>query len=64
MSQNNPNWRLFMGLFNERNIQVPIDHSHYDQMYQSGCAISADVQVPGSDIYMSKLWGFLHLLEV
>ena len=47
MSQNNPNWRLFMGLFNERNIQVPIDHSHCDQMYQSECALSVDEQALG-----------------
>ena len=40
-----------MGLFIEGDFQVPINHSHYDQMYQSGCAISVDVQVPGSDIY-------------
>ena len=31
------------------NCQVPINHSHYDQMYQNGCTISVEVQVPGSD---------------
>ena len=31
------------------NCQVPINHSHYDQMYQSGYTISVEVQVPGSD---------------
>mgnify|MGYP001167010586 CR=1 FL=1 len=44
-----------MGLFIEGDFQVPINHSHYDQMYQSGCAISVDVQVSGSDIYMSEI---------
>ena len=47
-----------MGLFNEGDFQVPVNHSHYDQMYQSGCAISVDVQVPGSDIYMSEIMRF------
>ena len=31
------------------NCQVPINHSHYDQMYQSAYTISVEVQVPGSD---------------
>ena len=43
-SQSNPNWRLFMGLFIEGDFQVPINHWHYDQMDQSGCATSVDVQ--------------------
>ena len=47
-----------MGLFIEGDFQVPINHSHYDQMYQSGCAISVDVQVPESDIWMSKIMRF------
>ena len=44
-----------MGLFIEGDFQAPSNHSHYDQMYQSGCAISVDVQVSGSDMYMSEI---------